>query len=92
MIKPFLFCLSASALFFLSSCGEAAEDRDSMKFRAKVVQDSIATVIRMQMAEAEGPGVMQPQAAPIATAAPVITHTNAAGETHTHAAGEGHNH
>ncbi len=94
MTKPILFSSSfiAIAILFFFSCGPAAEDRSMMMSRAKQVQDSIANAIRMQMAEAEAPGPMQVQAAPMAAPAPVITHTNAAGETHTHAPGESHNH
>ncbi|MCU0361240.1 MAG: hypothetical protein MUF75_11085 [Bacteroidia bacterium] len=95
MTKSFFLSLWLLAFGFLafSSCGPAAEDRAVMLSSSKRVQDSIAYVIRTQMAEAEGqaPAVMQ-QNAPMTTGAAVITHTNAAGETHTHAPGEGHNH
>jgi hypothetical protein len=36
-------------LFFLQSCGPAAEDREMMYARARVFQDSIANVIRTSM-------------------------------------------
>jgi hypothetical protein len=92
MKKQSLFLLSAFGFLTFSSCGPAAEDRAVMQSSSKRVQDSIAYVIRMQMAEAEGQAPAAMQAAPMATTAAVITHTNAAGETHTHAPGEGHNH
>lgn len=50
--------LSLSALVLsvtFLSCGRAAEDRKMMHERAKIFQDSIASVIRASMAEAEGP-------------------------------------
>lgn len=49
----YLFILSA--LFLLQACGPAAENRQLMHARANQVQDSIANVIRQQMAEAMGP-------------------------------------
>jgi hypothetical protein len=51
-----------SVLFFtiiFQSCGPAAEDREMMHQRAKAFQDSIANLIRTQLAEAEGPAAMQ---------------------------------
>ena len=50
MKQLFLF---VTALFLLQSCGPAAEDRNYMHYAAKRFQDSIANVIRMQMAEAD---------------------------------------
>jgi hypothetical protein len=50
MKHVFLF---AAALFLLGSCGPAAEDRELMHIKAKKFQDSIANLIRMQMAEAD---------------------------------------
>jgi hypothetical protein len=45
--------LFLSAFFLLQSCGPAAEDRELMHIKAKKFQDSIANLIRMQMAEAD---------------------------------------
>lgn len=85
------FWLLAFGFLVFSSCGPAAEDRSMMMSRSKQVQDSIANVIRMQMAEAEGPAPMQavPSTSPT-TMAPVAPVTPA--PTHTHAPGEVHNH
>jgi hypothetical protein len=85
------FWLLAFGFLAFSSCGPAAEDRSMMMSRSKQVQDSIAAVIRMQMAEAEGPAPVQalPTASPT-TMAPVAPVTQPA--THTHAPGETHNH
>ena len=92
MLRSSLLFLSLISGIFIISCGPAAEDRNTMLYRSKLVQDSIANVIRIQMAEAEAPGANQSQAVPMTTAAAVVTHTNAAGQTHTHAPGETHNH
>jgi hypothetical protein len=40
-------------LLLLQSCGPASEDRNLMHYNAKRFQDSIANLIRMQMAEAD---------------------------------------
>lgn len=51
-----------SALFVfaaLQACGPAAENRDLMHARAKVFQDSIANMIRIQMSEAMGPEALK---------------------------------
>lgn len=85
-------CLLAFGILAFFSCGPAAEDRSVMLSRAKQVQDSIAYVIRSQMAEAESPGTLPIQTQTNIAPAQVVTHTNAAGETHTHAPGETHNH
>lgn len=84
-----LFLLAFAFGLIAISCGPAAEDRSTMMSRAKVVQDSIAYVIRSQMNEAEAPGPMQMmQVAPAnttpATASLAPTHTHAPGETHNH--------
>jgi len=82
------FGLLAFGLLAFFSCGPAAEDRSMMMSRSKLVQDSIAAVIRMQMAEAEGPAPVQamPTASPttVAPVAPAPTHTHAPGEVHNH--------
>jgi nitrous oxide reductase accessory protein NosL len=52
-MKPLLSALFLAVV--LTGCGRAAEDRNMMHARAKVFQDSIANVIRMRLAEAEGP-------------------------------------
>ena len=54
LILPFL-----SLMVAFSACGPAAEERDDMLARSKVFQDSIANMIKAQMAEAEGPAVQQ---------------------------------
>jgi len=88
MKKQTLFLLSSFGFLLLASCGPAAEDRSMMMSRSKQVQDSIAAVIRMQMAEAEGPAPVQamPTASPtsVAPVAPAPTHTHAPGEVHNH--------
>ncbi len=71
-----LIILSVFAVFI--SCGPAAEDRNSMVARSKVVQDSIANAIRTAIAEADGPApivVANPSAAATTSqnAAPVGT-------------------
>jgi hypothetical protein len=55
ILKMKKLVISLSALFFMSACGPAAEDRQRMHERAKVFQDSIANAIRSTMAEAESP-------------------------------------
>ena len=55
----FTFCL----VFLVMSCGPASEDRETMHKRAKVFQDSIASVIRASMDQAAMPG---PAPAPVA--------------------------
>jgi len=70
MKKLFPFIALATVLV-LVSCGKAAEDRGQMLARAKVFQDSIANMIRVSMAEAEGTSNVQmpppPTATPMAT-------------------------
>ncbi len=82
------FGLLAFGLLAFFSCGPAAEDRSMMMSRSKLVQDSIAAVIRMQMAEAEGPAPVQAMptasATSVAPVAPAPTHTHAPGEVHNH--------
>jgi hypothetical protein len=46
-------------VLIIQSCGPAAEDREMMHQRAKSFQDSIANLIRTQLAEAEGPAAFQ---------------------------------
>ena len=43
----------------LQSCGPATENHELMHARAKMFQDSIANLIRMQMSEAMGPEAMK---------------------------------
>lgn len=74
------------------SCGPAAEDRSSMMSRAKQVQDSIAFVIRSQMAEAEAPGPMQQAPVQATPAASSVAAPPSSIPAHTHAPGEVHNH
>jgi hypothetical protein len=67
-----IFLISSFTFFIvLTSCGPAAEDKQLMHERAKVFQDSIATMIRTSMAEAEAPGnvvvMPQPTATPAST-------------------------
>lgn len=56
-----IFCVFLSILAIIlmqTACGPAAENRDAMQARAKVVADSIAESIRSRMAEADAPGPM----------------------------------
>jgi hypothetical protein len=65
-------------LLFISilySCGPAAEDRNVMHSRAKIFQDSIANVIRTQMAEAEAPANTAVQVDTAARPAPSPSNT-----------------
>ena len=55
-----LFAALFITLIF-TSCGPAAEDRNVMHQRAKIFQDSIANLIRAQLAEAEGPQALNYQ-------------------------------
>jgi hypothetical protein len=55
--SAFLFAAFISLLAF-TSCGPAAEDRNVMHQRAKIFQDSIANLIKQQLAEAEGPAAL----------------------------------
>ncbi|MCE3229734.1 MAG: hypothetical protein K0S32_4285 [Bacteroidetes bacterium] len=50
-------------VMFASSCGPAAENRDAMHNRAKVIADSIANVIKTSMDEAAKPGPYRPPVA-----------------------------
>lgn len=75
MKKLLLLPAIAFAVLF-ASCGPAAEKKDEMLARAKVFQDSLANMIKTQMAEAEAPGpnpVVVPTPAPAATAAATAT-------------------
>lgn len=49
-----VFCLAL--VITQTSCGPAAESRETMHARAKAVADSIAGLIKTSMAEAEAPG------------------------------------
>ena len=49
-MRYFILLFTAIAL---NSCGPASEDRNIMHARAKKFQDSIANLIRTQMAEAD---------------------------------------
>lgn len=69
MKKNLLLGLSF-VLVVLVACGPAAENRDKMHTRAKEFQDSIATVIRQSMQQAEMPAQTMPAATPPATAMP----------------------
>ncbi|MBL7912573.1 MAG: hypothetical protein JNJ41_16045 [Bacteroidia bacterium] len=62
MKKVFLFA-SLIILVSFTSCGPAAESRDSMMTRAKQVQDSIANSIKAAIAEVEAipPPVVAPK-------------------------------
>ena len=53
-MKKLIF-LSVSAVFLSVSCGPAAEDRDMMKSRSKIIADSMANLIKTAMQEAESP-------------------------------------
>ncbi|MDO9000446.1 hypothetical protein [Sediminibacterium sp.] len=53
MKKIFLF-ISLVFILAQTSCGPAAESRESMHKRAKEVQDSIANSIKSAIAEVEG--------------------------------------
>jgi hypothetical protein len=53
-IKALTLALAGSSAI-LFSCGPAAEDRNAMHARAKVIQDSMANAIRQAIAEAEAP-------------------------------------
>lgn len=66
-----LFSFS-SLILFAFSCGPAAEDRQNMHARAKVVADSIANMIKTKMAEAEAVS----QSAPASTIAPADSSKN----------------
>lgn len=69
-MKKTILSLAFLSVIILSSCGPAAEDRQAMHARAKVFQDSIATMIRTSMSEAEAPGLIAPAPAPASTPAP----------------------
>jgi hypothetical protein len=71
MKKIILPAITLSLIVF--SCGPAAEDKKIMHERAKIFQDSIASVIRKTLAEAEGPASAPPVVAPAPTAAPTAT-------------------
>ena len=65
-----LFFLQLGAVLILVSCGPAAENRELMHARAKIFQDSIANLIKVQMSEAMGPSVMALPRPDQATVAP----------------------
>ncbi len=66
--KIFIYSFAGIALcicaFMVGSRGPASEDRKQMHYRAKIFQDSIATIIRAQLSEAETPGPVQPVLVP----------------------------
>lgn len=72
-MKTALLTISLGFAIILSSCGKAAEDREAMHARAKVFQDSIATVIRTSMDEAAAPAPGNPGQVMVAPAAPGAT-------------------
>jgi len=55
-MKTSILVLSLALLMIQTSCGPAAENRETMQARAKQVADSIANSIKASMAEAETPG------------------------------------
>lgn len=55
-MKILLPVFAISLLLSNTSCGPAAENRETMHARAKQVGDSIANVIKTSMAEAAAPG------------------------------------
>ena len=55
-MKTPILVLSLALLAIQTSCGPAAENRETMHARAKQVADSIANSIKTSMAEAEAPG------------------------------------
>lgn len=60
LIYSFVGIALCICAFMVSSRGPAAENREQMHYRAKIFQDSIATIIRAQLSEAETPGPVQP--------------------------------
>ncbi|MCE3260101.1 MAG: hypothetical protein K0S12_1742 [Bacteroidetes bacterium] len=54
MKKILFFSLGFATL--LLSCGPAAEDRNTMHARAKIIGDSIANILKTSMEEAAKPG------------------------------------
>lgn len=69
-MKNVSFLLLAFVAIAVVSCGPAAEDRNAMHARAKVVADSIANSIKTRMAEAEfqGPNIIKVDSAKPAAA------------------------
>ena len=55
-MKTSILVLGLALLMIQTSCGPAAENRETMQARAKQVADSIANSIKAAMAEAETPG------------------------------------
>jgi hypothetical protein len=55
-MKAFTLVFGLGLFLLQTSCGPAAENRDVMQSRAKVIGDSIANSIKTQMSEAETPG------------------------------------
>jgi hypothetical protein len=55
MLRSFAFSILLLSFISFVSCGPAAEDRNQMHARAKVISDSMANLIRSAMAEAEMP-------------------------------------
>lgn len=52
-----ILLFSLAFAVFQTSCGPAAENRETMHSRAKQIGDSIANSIKTSMAEAEAPAV-----------------------------------
>jgi hypothetical protein len=55
MLRSFAFSILFISFISFVSCGPAAEDRNQMHARAKVISDSMANLIKSAMAEAEMP-------------------------------------
>lgn len=60
-MKKNIFLTASLFTLLLIACGPAAEDRDAMQGRAKIIADSIANSIKSKMAEAEfqGPNIIK---------------------------------
>ncbi len=69
-MKKLAVLFSLTVVVFISSCGPAAENREAMYARAKVFQDSIATLIKTSMDDAAAPAPGM-QAVPMPTAAAI---------------------
>lgn len=63
-MKKIILFFSLILIIIQTSCGPAAESRESMHKRAKEVQDSIAKSIKDAIAEAEE-GMAAPAPAPV---------------------------
>ena len=67
MNKKNIFFSTLILILVVASCGPAAEDRTTMVSRSKVVQDSIANLIKTAMQEAEMPANQNPAPAVVDT-------------------------